>query len=452
MTAKAQLSAGERPWAELTPSQKRDRRVRSWLSPTDVNFRSKRAEELYKERAMRMWRALTLKEPDRVPVQIPAEAFPAYYIGSSLREVMYDYRKLRQAWMRFISDFDMDTYRGPGLVHPARALEAVDMKLFKWPGRGLADDVSLYQFVENEYMKPDEYDDLIRDASDFTMRSFIPRAMGSLAPLKSLAPMTAPLLMPTWFLSPFANKDVREAFGALARAGREMERWGRHVNACNKAALEAGIPSTRGGFALAPFDTLGDMLRGTQQVFMDMYRRPEKVLKALDVIAHFTIRHAIDQTNATDGFIVGFPLHKGDDTMMSQQQFDTFYWPSLKKVILALIKEGIMVSLFAEGRYTSRLERISELPKGWAMWHFDQTDMAKAKEVLGGKACIAGNIPTSLLCTGSPSEIKEYCRKLIETCAPGGGYILTGGASVTETTAERLNAIMEAAKEYGVYK
>jgi uroporphyrinogen-III decarboxylase len=183
-----------------------------------------------------------------------------------------------------------------------------------------------------------------------------------------------------------------------------------------------------------------------------MYRRPDKVFRALDVITDLTIRQAIEGVNKSNGVLVGFPLHKGDDTFMSQKQFDTFYWPSLKKVILALIKEGIMVSLFAEGRYTNRLERISELPKGWVMWHFDQTDMAKAKQVLGGKACIAGNIPTSLMCTGTPQQIKEYCRKLIETCGRDGGYILTGGAAVSETTADRLNAVIEAAKEYGVYK
>jgi hypothetical protein len=47
--------------------------------------------------------------------------------------------------------------------------------------------------------------------------------------------------------------------------------------------------------------------------------------------------------------------------------------------------------------------------------------------------------------------VKEYCRKLIETCAPGGGYILTGGASSAEAKAENLRAMMEAAKEYGKY-
>jgi uroporphyrinogen-III decarboxylase len=137
---------------------------------------------------------------------------------------------------------------------------------------------------------------------------------------------------------------------------------------------------------------------------------------------------------------------------MSPKQFETFYWPTLRKFILALIDEGIMVSLFAEGKYTKRLDVVKELPKGWVLWQFDQTDMARAKKVLGDTACISGNVPTSLMCTGTAQDVKACCRDLIEICAPGGGYILTGGASATETNAENLHAMMEAAKEYGAYK
>jgi len=79
-------------------------------------------------------------------------------------------------------------------------------------------------------------------------------------------------------------------------------------------------------------------------------------------------------------------------------------------------------------------------------------DMDRAKKVLGNRARIAGNLPVSVLCTGTPQEVKEGCRKLIETCAPGGGYILTGSASMNEGKPENLRAMMEAAKEYGRYK
>ena len=184
---------------------------------------------------------------------------------------------------------------------------------------------------------------------------------------------------------------------------------------------------------------------------MDMYRRPEKLLETIDMITEHTIKRVIAMVDATDGFTVSFPLHKGDDTFMSDEHFEKFYWPSLKKVIDTLIEEGIMVSLFAEGRYNRRLESIKDFPKGWVMWEFDQTDMANAKKIVGDTCCIAGNVPSSVMNIGTAKEVKAYCRKLIETCAPGGGYILTGGARATESRPENFRAFMEAAQEVGVY-
>jgi uroporphyrinogen-III decarboxylase len=54
--------------------------------------------------------------------------------------------------------------------------------------------------------------------------------------------------------------------------------------------------------------------------------------------------------------------------------------------------------------------------------------------------------------TGGPEDVKEYCRKLIEVCAPGGGFILAGGAHVDKGNPENLRAMMAAAKEYGTYR
>ncbi len=137
---------------------------------------------------------------------------------------------------------------------------------------------------------------------------------------------------------------------------------------------------------------------------------------------------------------------------MSEKQFHTFYWPYLRRVILGCVEQGLVPTLFAEGGYNTRLEIISDLPKGKVIWHFDQTDMKRAKEILGDKACIMGNVPTSLLVTGTPNEVKAYCRELIETAGKGGGYIMAPGATADEAKVENLKAMLEAAREYGVYR
>jgi uroporphyrinogen-III decarboxylase len=81
----------------------------------------------------------------------------------------------------------------------------------------------------------------------------------------------------------------------------------------------------------------------------------------------------------------------------------------------------------------------------------EKTDMAMAKRILGNSACIAGNVTAAQLYTQTPQAIKEYCRKLIETCAPGGGYILALGSGIDKCDPANLHAIIEAAEEYGKY-
>jgi len=193
-------------------------------------------------------------------------------------------------------------------------------------------------------------------------------------------------------------------------------------------------------------------LRGTQGIMKDMYRRPEKLLAALDVIANITIRSILTSPAQSRGFMVTYPLHKGADGWMSQKQFETFYWPSLKKVMTALIQDGLVQSMFAEGSFNTRLETINVFDKGCVTWYFDQTNMQKAKRILGAKCCIQGNVPSSLVITGDPGEVKEYCRKLIETCGVGGGFILSAGAIAENPKLDNLRAMMAAIREYGVYK
>jgi uroporphyrinogen-III decarboxylase len=443
----------EKKWAELTPEGKREERFRRWLTLPDIDFASLQAKEAYQARLKRLANAYQLKEPDRVPVEIPFGNLPLKWSSIKLRTAMYDYDELRRVWKKLVRDFEMDTYGGPGGVIPGRVYDLMDYKLYKYPGHGLPVDASGFQFAEGEYMRADEYDALIRDPSDFWLRVYLPRVFGVFEPFKWLQPYTSIIELPAGYFAPYSRPDVQAALQTLIEVGKEYSKYRDIVVECIKEAAKAGVPSPRGGgLTKAPFDTLGDTLRGTQGIMMDMYRQADKLHAAMDKIADLTIEQAIASTNASGGIMAGFPLHKGADGFMSQKQFETFYWPSLKKVILALANEGIMSSLFAEGSYMTRLEIVKDLPKGWVLWRFDKTDMATAKKILGDKCCISGNVPSSLLSTGTAQEVKEYCRNLIEVCAPGGGYILSAGASVDRAPQENLRAMMEAAKEYGVYK
>jgi uroporphyrinogen-III decarboxylase len=430
--------------------QKRELRFKRWLSPTDVTFPTKAAEEVYKQRVQRLIDVITLKEPDRVPVILPAGGFALQYSGITLRTAMYDPRALCNAVLKFLRDFELDTYSGPD-IFPGDVLEKLDYKLFKWPGRGLSMDARLYQFVEAERMKPEHYDILMKDPSNFIKEVFMAQVLGALKPLESVPPLTSMVGVAATSIMDLARKDVRDAFQSLIEAGEIMAEWMEILQVCEKERIARGLPHFMSGGAEAPFDILGDKLRGTHGIMTDMFRRPEILHEALERIVPITLEAGIKAANRTGIPVSAFALHKGNDTFMSPKQFETFYWPSLKKVCLGLIEEGLVPLLFAEGCYNHRLDIITDLPEGTAIWWFEDIDLQKAKQTLKNKACIMGSLAASVVNMGTPQEVKEKCRQLIEIAGDGGGYILTGGGG-DKTTADNLRAIMEAAHEYGVYR
>jgi len=435
----------EKDRKKLTPEEKREARFQRWLSPPAVKFNGAAAEKAYKQRVTRFIKAIKLEVSDRVPVILPAGTFPLYYAGMTLKEAMQDNEKLLRAYRKFFKDFEADTYASPAGVPPARPAEIIQSLSSKWPGHGLPDDASMPQFVEGEYMKADEYDLFIKDVSDFCLRYYLPRTLGALTPFAKFSPLSYILGMPNRFLAPAVMPGVRAAFQAIIDYGKETEQWQKPLMEFDREALSAGFPSTFGGQAHAPFDILADTLRGTKGIVMDMYRQPEKIIEAMEMLTPINIEIGTQMADASGKPMVFFALHKGDDTFMSDKQYEKFYWPTFRQVIMGLIEEGCVPMLFAEGKYNNRLDIIKDLPAGKVVWHFDQTDMTRAKKVLGGNACIAGNIPASLLCTGTPRAVKEYCRNLIDVCGKGGGFILTGGASIDKGNPDNLRAILEAA-------
>ncbi|MBN1368191.1 MAG: hypothetical protein JW967_09745 [Dehalococcoidales bacterium] len=438
-------------WSELTPEEKRTRRFEKWLSVDGIEFKDTAAKEAYIGRLTRIIEAIKMNVPDRVPCILPVGTFPAYHDGINLHTAMYDDKASKKAWLRFLHEFESDIFDG-AFISSGRLNDILAPKSLKWPGHGLSENAAMQQYVENEYMKADEYDLLINDPSDYCLRYYLPRTTGAFEGFSKLIPFRNIIGMPTSFLGACMDPEVQKSFQAILDATKEMAKMMITPMEVAQEAFSLGYPTLMSNMqAHAPFDILADTLRGTRGIIMDMFRQPEKILEAMDKITPGIIEMVLANASRSKSPIVFFALHKGDDNFISDAQFAEFYWPHFKKVILAFVNEGLVPLLFAEGSYNRRLEIISDLPRASVIWLFDRTDMFKAKEVLGDTACISGNVPASLMYTGTPGEVKEYCRKLIEVCGKGGGFILSGGASVDKVNPGNFYAMMDAAKEYGVF-
>ena len=421
-----------------------------WLSGANIPFADPEAAGVYRERATLIKDAIQLKKPPtRIPICPSAGFFPLQYAGVTMYDAMYDYEMLAQAWLKYCEDFTPDAYNSPVAIAPGRLFDILDFKLCKWPGRGLS-KAQEYQYVEQEYMKADEYQDLIDDPTGFFMNSYFPRIFGALKPLAG-APMLPPvneiLCVPPAVL-PFANPEFQSALQHLMQAGEETSRWFTAVRRINAAVMGKGYPAFSGGFTKAPFDVIGDTLRGTVGVMLDIYRHPEELMEACERLTPFMVKAGAASCRAAGHIMPFIPLHKGADGFMSDEQFRTFYWPTLRKLIIGLVNEGCVPQLFAEGAYNQRLEAICDIPKGKVVWWFDLTDMDRAKKTVGQVACIAGNVPLSLLCTATPDEVTAYCRNLMDSVGRDGGFIFSTGAGMQGAKVANVKAMIDFTMQY----
>jgi hypothetical protein len=444
----------EKKWQEMSSQEKRESRFQTWMSAPGVKFQSPEAEANYKAAVTRFRNVVLLEKlPDRVPVFPLGTFMPGHLYGVTPHESMYDYGKLLGAHKRYLQEYKPDYYGSPAFIGSGKILEILDLKQYRWPGHGVSEK-SGYQCVEDEYMAPEDYDALIDDPSDFWLRTWMPRVFGALEPLKEVYPFPNlwEIVGVSGQMIPFGIPPVQNALKALIEAGNEAMAWIQQIMGFEMEARGMGFPTAIGGAAKAPYDILADTLRGTRGMMIDLYRRPEKVLKAIERVTPLQIKQGLGMATFAGNPVVFIPLHKGADGFMSDEQFRTFYWPSLKALILGLAHEGCVPFLFCEGGYNTRLQYLTELPKGSCFWIFDRTDMARAKELLGKTLCIGGNVPAGMILTGTAEEVKTYCRKLIDVAGIGGGYIMAFGTAMDEGKPETIHAMIDFTKEYGVYK
>jgi hypothetical protein len=419
-----------------------------------VPFQSAEAEKAYKDRIFRFKDAIQMEKlPDRVPVTIFPSMFPWTNAGMTVQEAMYDYAKCAEVFQNFVLEFEPDVHWGAYAPGPGKMYEILDYKLYSWPGHGVAPEHS-YQCNEGEYMMANEYDALISDPSGFFTSKYLPRVFGALSgfPMLPFLPGILEMYGVALNFIPFGLPPVQATYQALFEAGAEALKWIGAIGGADGFLATAGFPNILGGFTKAPFDVVGDTLRGTKGVMLDIYRQPDKLIEAMESLVPLMIGMGVGASQQTGNPLIFIPLHKGANGFLSDEQFKKFYWPTLKAVILGLIEAGCVPLPAAEGGYSERLEVVKDLPRGKTLWMIDLTEMQAVKKTLGKNACLLGNVPSAMLNLGTPEEIKEYVKKLIDTCGKDGGLIICNGAFFDHAKAENVKAMVETAKEYGVYK
>jgi uroporphyrinogen-III decarboxylase len=439
-------------WSGLTPGQRLESRLDAWQN-VPIEFASPEVAQTYRDRVQLYRDVIALKKPATVPIAPWIGLLPMRFAGYTGHDGYYDYKKLDEAWYKFHADYQPD---GIGLtlgMVPGKLFDILDYKMYDLPGHGTSLDTS-YQYNEKEWMRADEYDLLIQDPTDYWLRRYLPRMFGAMEPWSMLPawtdlveiPFTAP------FFAGFSAPPVKEMLQKLMDAGDAAMEWLQVFMALDGRIMATlGIPQTAGGATKAPYDILGDTMRGTRGLMLDKFRQPDKVKAAMQRLVPQAVDWAVRSNNMTGNPLVFIPIHKGADGFMSDADYRELYWPTFKAVLLGLIEEGLVPMVFAEGGYNERLEVIAdeEIPERSMIWMFDDTDMARAKAIVGRRQCIGGNVSAALFTMGTPEQMDAYVQELLGKTAADGGFILSSGIVLDEADPAAYKAFIDAGRKYG---
>jgi len=408
----------------------------------------------YLAREKRLQDAILVQQPDRIPL-LMGMGYHLAEMGGVTKQVLYDepetaQKLLEQAAEMYQPDLIM------GVWHSPKPSMALGDRMTKWPGHGLGPNGS-FQFNEHEFMKAEDYDAFLKDPADWAVRVYMPRAFENCEGLAMLPPLGMFLFgyyntlisFPVFTAPPIVN-----AFKAIHKAAEETVVWLNRTMESNMRLAAMGFPpfTMLANMCEAPFDFMSDTLRGMRGIFLDMMRIPDKLLAAQEKVSDFqleTVINAVKMNNIPYCFI---PLHRGSDGFMSLKQFEKFYWPQLKHMMLRLIDEGITPWVYYEGVWDERLEYLAELPKGKSIGSFQDSDMFKVKDVIGDTMCIFGGMPIPLLAGGTPEQVRAHTKKVCAEVGAGGGFVMASSVMELEgCQPENIRAWVDATHEFGVY-
>jgi hypothetical protein len=381
--------------------------------------------QLYKERNQRVRAAVELKNPDRVPFSLMVEA--QSFAGVPNAAAYYEPLKMKRVMRQAAVELEPDMAEG-GFPSCGAAMTELDVKNVLWPGGPLPPDYGM-QALEGEYMKADEYDMFLNDPTGFVIRRYLPRIYGVLQPLAKLPPMDS-MFGGFDFLTPlFTSPEFVEMAKHIAAAGKHVDEFRKNLMEISGDLEQLGFPAFAsfggGGVGGAPFDTLTSSLRGMKGSMVDMYRQPDNLIKACNIILERRIARAFPaDKNAKDyPQKIAMPLWRGDPTFMSEAQFLKFYWPGLKKTLQTHVDLGYVPVPFFEAPFGERLKYVQELPKGKMIISIDARDLSVAKKLLAGHSCLLLRSPNTAK-VWSLNQLKSFLKDVIDTWGKQTGLII----------------------------
>lgn len=368
--------------------------------------------------------------PKRMPVAFGIHAFIAAELkGIDLKELQFNYSLLSEVSDEISQMFYSDTCPFKSIGMNSRipgCYQAIDSQTFKMGNNGFM------QHPEVEGMKIEEYDELIEDPYKCILEKILPRQHKALSAKNGIRRTLAIDMM--------RSEDARQRSLSAPYSAALTEKYGYY----------SGAPRGSGGFTAAPYDFLGDQLRGFSNISTDIRRSRKKVAEACEALLPLMFRLGIPATPHAEGS-VGMPLHM--PPYMREKDFAEVWLPTFLKLVRQFSAKGARISAFCEQDWMRYMDYLQEFPAG-SILKFEYGDPKRIKEKLGNKILISGLFPVLLMRTGTTEQVTDKAKELLDVLLPGCGYIMEfdkNPLTLNDLKMDNFRALTEFLHEYAVY-
>ncbi|NLF74826.1 MAG: hypothetical protein GX573_03950 [Chloroflexi bacterium] len=199
-----------------------------------------------------------------------------------------------------------------------------------------------------------------------------------------------------------------------------------------------------------PFGVTGDVM-GQVEAFTAIYERPEFVHEVLRIVTGKMIQwldFCAEEMNLsqpidfawTDDLAVSLSAATFREFALPYNQQMRFHFDGRASLhmcgksdhLLAIFRDDLQIDEFQGFGY--------------------QVDLDRVAQEMAGRVVLLGNVSPMLIHSGTPEQIREATRQVIEKLAPHRGLIIQDGSNIPPgTPLENINAMTEAAELYGRY-
>jgi len=336
--------------------------------------------------------ALNHTEADRVPVYPILSGVGRHLTGASYKDWATDADTCARAFIQTAEQFDIDC-----IV----TLIDLSVECAAW-GQKLV-------FPEREAAHPDYSQSVIRDIEDY-------------AKIKKV--------------------DYRQA-----------ERMRMHIDVCKRLVEAKGKEMPIVAFVFGPLGVLS-MLRGQQDLYMDLYDDPDAVKAAAREINE-TLKEYVAALCDTGVAAIMFDTLFASGSIMSKEmwmEFEGVLMPELAEIVR---QKGCLNMIHNCGQriyFDAQIEAIRPAAISFLYPPDDCADFAECKEKYGGDVTLIGCVTPANAVTGTDEEWDRQCRMQIDAMAKGGGYMLATGCEYPANASfDRARRMIDIAKTYGRY-